>query len=72
MLGGAGQTSSVLLSNESGGAFKKRLSNFLEEDDGPIPGVDDNGESLSKADMLKQAKERKKVAKANVGFKKKM
>ena len=73
MLGGnAGQTSSVMLSNEGGGAFKKRLSNFLEDDDGPIPGVDDAGESMSKADMLKQAKERKKVAKANVGFKKKL
>ena len=73
MLGGnAGQTSSVMLSNEGGGAFKKRLSNFLEDDDGPIPGVDDAGETMSKADMLKQAKERKKVAKANVGFKKKM
>ena len=59
-------------SGESGSAFKKRLSNFLDDDDAPIPGVDDagNGENLSKAEMLKQAKERKKVAKANNSLKK--
>lgn len=66
MHGGANQARSVMLSNGDGGAFKKRLSSFLDDDDA-IP----EGESLSKAEMLKQAKERKKVAKANEKFKNK-
>ena len=65
--GNANQARSVMLSNGDGGAFKKRLSSFLDDDDA-IP----EGESLSKADMLKQAKERKKVAKANEKFKNKL
>jgi hypothetical protein len=59
---------SVMLSNGEGGAFKKRLSSFLGDEDDLSEG---SGESLSKAEMLKQAKERKKVAKANDKFKKK-
>ena len=66
--GNLNQTHSVMLSNGEGGAFKKRLSSFLGEED--AAGVDP-GESLSKAEMLKQAKERKKVAKANEKYKNK-
>ena len=67
--GGNPDARSVMLSNNSeGGAFKKRLSNFLGDDDDTGYGA---GESLSKAEMLKQAKERKKVAKANEKFKNK-
>ena len=67
--GGNPDARSMMLSNNSeGGAFKKRLSNFLGDDDDTGSGA---GESLSKAEMLKQAKERKKVAKANEKFKNK-
>jgi len=65
--GNGDQARSVMLSNGDGGAFKKRLSSFLDDDDTGAGG----GENLSKEEMLKQAKQRKKVAKANVGFKNK-
>ena len=68
-VGGNPDARSMMLSNNSeGGAFKKRLSSFLGDDDDTGSGA---GESLSKAEMLKQAKERKKVAKANEKFKNK-
>ena len=53
---------------ESGAAYKKRLSNFLGEDDSSI----DESDNMTKEDMLKLAKDKKKVAKANLNFKKKM
>jgi hypothetical protein len=56
----------MLSSKSSGSAFKKRLSNFLDDDDA----AGETGESMSKEDMLKQAKDRKKVAKANLNLKK--
>lgn len=61
------QSSLMLSSKSSGSAFKKRLSNFLEDED---DATNDNGEGMSKEDMLKQAKDRKKVAKANLNLKK--
>jgi len=63
------QSVSVTLTSKPGGenAFKKRLNNFLGDDD-DIETTD----NMSKEDMLKQAKDRKKVAKANLNFKKKM
>lgn len=64
------QSVSVTLTSKPTGesAFKKRLNSFLGEDDSPA----DGGDEMSKEDMLKQAKDRKKVAKANLNFKKKM
>ena len=65
----ADQARSVMLSsNGGGGAFKKRLNNFLDDE---ADGLGGSSENLSKEEMLKQAKERKKVAKANIGFKNK-
>lgn len=74
------QQSSVMLSKSSGGAFKKRLSSFLDDDDAGIDAETAEiaanaataGETsledgpMSKNDMLKQAKDRKKIAKANL------
>jgi hypothetical protein len=68
--GGNYQQSSLMLSSKSSGnAFKKRLNNFLDDDDAE---GGEAAEGMSKEDMLKQAKDRKKVAKANFNFKKKM
>ena len=68
--GGNYQQSSLMLSSKSSGnAFKKRLNNFLDDDDSE---GGEAAEGMSKEDMLKQAKDRKKVAKANFNFKKKM
>ena len=67
------QSVSVTLTQKPSGesAFKKRLSNFLDDDDADTTGAA-GGDGMSKEDMLKQAKDRKKVAKANLNFKKKM
>jgi hypothetical protein len=69
------QSVSVTLNSKPGGenAYKKRLNSFFDDEDDNSTGEDaaaDN--SMSKEDMLKQAKDRKKVAKANLNFKKKM
>ena len=75
-----------MLSKSSGGAFKKRLSNFLDDEDTPMDAETAEiaanaataGETsledgpMSKNDMLKQAKDKKKIAKANLNMKKKM
>ena len=64
------QSQSIM--NNAGGssaAFKKRLSNFLGEEE---DGTDQEGERLSKEDMLKMQKDKKKVAKASNNMKKKM
>ena len=68
------QSVSVTLTSKPDGesAFKKRLNNFLGEDDDTDNAVNGAGDGMSKEDMLKQAKDRKKVAKANLNFKKKM
>jgi hypothetical protein len=74
------QQSSVMLSKSSGGAFKKRLNSFLDDEDGTVDAETAEiaanaataGETsledgpMSKNDMLKQAKDRKKIAKANL------
>ncbi|MBQ1519295.1 MAG: hypothetical protein IIZ53_05500 [Ruminococcus sp.] len=70
-VGSAYQASQSVINKpgESSTAFKKRLSNFLGEDD---LSSDGEGNQMSKEDMLKLAKDKKKVAKANFNFKKKM
>ena len=68
------QSVSVTLTSKPGGesAFKKRLSNFLDTDDDDMStGADSSADAgMSKEDMLKQAKDRKKIAKANLNLKK--
>ena len=75
------QGSSVIMPGASGGAFKNRLKKFLGEDAVDTPSADTNtatnmiqgepaNESLSKSEMLKLAKDKKKVAKANLNMKK--
>ena len=61
------QSVSVTLTSKPTGesAFKKRLNNFLGDDI-----ETETGDSMSKEDMLKQAKDRKKIAKANLNLKK--
>jgi hypothetical protein len=64
------QSQSVMASaGASGAAYKKRLSNFLGDDDAAS---ESEAEQLSKEDMLKLQKDKKKVAKANNNIKKKM
>jgi hypothetical protein len=67
------QSVSVTLTSKSNGenAYKKRLNSFFDDDDDSNAG-EAEGDSMSKEDMLKQAKDRKKVAKANLNFKKKL
>ena len=74
------QQSSVMMSKGgSGGAFKKRLNSFLDDDsdvdaetaeiaaNAATAGTTDLEDGpMSKNDMLKQAKDRKKIAKANL------
>ena len=75
------QSVSVTLTSKPGGesAFKKRLNSFLGDDDADstpsaptaAPSADIPGDAgMSKEDMLKQAKDRKKIAKANLNLKK--
>ena len=61
------QSVSVTLTSKPTGesAFKKRLNSFLGDDDSSSAAAD-GGDEMSKEDMLKQAKDRKKVAKANL------
>ena len=67
------QSVSVTLTSKPNGesAFKKRLNSFLGDDDSSAAATE-AADEMSKEDMLKQAKDRKKVAKANLNFKKKM
>ena len=68
------QSVSVTLTSKPGGesAFKKRLNSFLDTDDDDMStGADSSADAgMSKEDMLKQAKDRKKIAKANLNLKK--
>ena len=72
------QSVSVTLTSKPGGesAFKKRLNSFLGDDEGGSnsdfsASSDNSGDAgMSKEDMLKQAKDRKKIAKANLNLKK--
>ena len=55
----------------SGGAYKRRLNSFLDDDAAAAADAAEAAETgLSKEEMLRAAKERKKVAKNNFGFKK--
>jgi hypothetical protein len=67
------QSVSVTLTSKPGGenAYQKRLNSFFDDDD-DSSASEAEGDSMSKEDMLKQAKDRKKVAKANLNFKKKL
>ncbi len=57
----------------SGGAFRKRLNNFLDDDAAAeADAAEADATGLSKEEMLKNAKERKKVAKNNFNYKKGM
>ena len=75
------QQSSVMMSKgASGGAFKKRLNSFLDDDSAEVDAetaeIAANAATagsteledgpMSKNDMLKQAKDKKKIAKANM------
>ena len=72
------QSVSVTLTSKPGGesAFKKRLNSFLGDDEGgsysaSSASSENSGDAgMSKEDMLKQAKDRKKIAKANLNLKK--
>ncbi len=66
------QSVSVTLTSKPGGesAFKKRLNNFLGDDDDSSGSELSGDAGMSKEDMLKQAKDRKKIAKANLNLKK--
>ena len=67
------QSVSVTLTSKPGGesAFKKRLNSFLDTDDADMANGSDSADAgMSKEDMLKQAKDRKKIAKANLNLKK--
>ena len=67
---------SVMLTGSNGGAFKKRLSTYLDDDGAPAPigaeGIagESASDEMSLADLKKQAKDRKKVAKAQQKLKK--
>lgn len=55
--------------------FKKRLSSYMNDNVAPgLPTGQENGDAqvLSKEDMMKQAREKKKMAKVDADFKKKM
>ena len=55
----------------SGGAFRKRLNSFLDDEQAAAADAAEEVETgLSKEEMLKNAKERKKVAKNNFNYKK--
>ena len=50
----------------TGGSFKKRLANFIDDDDEDLDNIfDDDDKALSKEDMKRLAKEQKKQAKHN-------
>ena len=57
------QSSLMMSSKETGAAYKKRFNSLFGDDDNSAGHVEDES-GLSKADMLKQAKDKKKVAKA--------
>ncbi len=64
---------SVSASVPGGAAFKRRLASFVdEEDDGTSAAIEEelHGGAPSKADLLKQAKQAKKVSKNNSAFRK--
>ena len=59
------------LGGGSGGAFRKRLNTFLDDEAAAeADAAEADATGLSKEEMLKNAKERKKVAKNNFNYKK--
>ncbi len=61
------------LGGGSGGAFRKRLNTFLDDEAAAeADAAEADATGLSKEEMLKNAKERKKVAKNNFNYKKGM
>ncbi|HAG13794.1 MAG TPA: hypothetical protein DCG49_08035, partial [Ruminococcus sp.] len=55
----------------NGGTYKNRLASFMDDEAAAAADEAEEAETgLSKDEMLKKAKERKKVAKNNFGFKK--
>ena len=68
------QSSLVVSQNVSAGngsAYKNRLASFLNDEEAAAAVAAEEEEiGLSKEEMLRKAKERKKVAKNNFGFRK--
>ena len=64
---------SQTLGGSNAGAYRKRLTSFLDDTEtAPADAADEIPTDLSKEEMLKNAKARKKVAKNNFNFKKGM
>ena len=66
---------SVPLSGEGKSKFRQRLSKFVGEDNHvstPAPASRPAEESLSKEELKKMARDKKKMAKVNAEFKKRM
>ena len=61
------------LSGRNAGAYRKRLNSFLDDTEAAAAdAAEEVVTGLSKEEMLKNAKERKKVAKNNFNYKKGM
>ena len=65
-LPGSGTSVQQPAQKEAGSAFKERLNAYVDEDEKP------KEKPLSKAEMMRQAKEKKKMAKIDADFKKQM
>ncbi|MDE5771235.1 MAG: hypothetical protein K2I06_06345 [Ruminococcus sp.] len=63
--------SSVPLSRDGKSKFRQRLSKFMSDDDMPVSSVSKE-EGMSKSEIKKQARDKKKMAKVNADFKKRM
>ncbi|MDE5584321.1 MAG: hypothetical protein K2J08_11545 [Ruminococcus sp.] len=70
----SGASQSVTLSGEGKSKFRQRLSKFMDNDiTAPsVPQKPANEEVLSKSEIRKQARDKKKMAKVNADFKKRM
>lgn len=72
---GSVPTGSVPLSGEGKSKFRQRLNKFVNEDNPVIPTHSENKsmeENLSKDELKKMARDKKKMAKVNADFKKRM
>lgn len=65
---------SVPLSGEGKSKFRQRLNQFIDEEPNPIPStpVSPTEENFSKDDIKKMTRDKKKMAKVNADFKKRM
>lgn len=70
----ASSSQSVTLSGERKSKFRQRLNKFMDDDmtSSTLPQSPVAEESLSKGDIKKQARDKKKMAKVNADFKKRM